>query len=124
MVVRELKGPVLPEFANTGMRNIAGEVQAAMLAFEWLRHRAKQPHMHFDYLGIREWATERWTASKPMTRLYQEFFGDLPFRRVWWHHHKGHTGVYYNERAHQLAHEARLAEKERRLTHEQKSVRV
>lgn len=92
------------------MRQIGGETQAAIEAVT--RAMELTPNViwvHYDYMGIREWALRNWNANKEHTRKYQTDMGklidecnnrgiDVQFIKV-----KAHTGIVGNERADVLA---------------------
>lgn len=90
------------------MRNVSGELKAAMVAMDLARLRGyRKLYLHYDYKGIEEWALDRWKANKPGTKKYKEFYArisqelEVEFIKV-----RAHTGVHYNEEADRLAKEA------------------
>ncbi|GAB2318672.1 ribonuclease H family protein [Alkalibacterium sp. s-m-22] len=111
-VVMIKDGKVLDELANAAddpkyaeSFQIAGECFGALNAIKWaVSHGYKSVIIHYDYLGIEMWATERWKANKTVSKDYVTYFKkyaqeiNVHFVKV-----KAHTGVLYNERADQLA---------------------
>lgn len=93
-----------PELAK--MRNVAGEIIAAMLAVTF----AKGLGMHrltifYDYEGIENWVTGKWKANKPETKKYSKFM-KYEIKRglnIIFHHVKSHAGIHENEEADRLA---------------------
>lgn len=87
------------------MRNVAGELAAAMRAAKWARANNVSIVIHHDYQGIASWVDESWKAKNDFTRAYRDFMSQytniVRFNKV-----KGHTGVKGNERADQLARKA------------------
>ncbi len=90
------------------MRNVSGELKGAMVAMEVARDKKlKKLYLHYDYMGIEEWALGRWKTNKDGTKKYKQFFDEISkdlevsFIKV-----KAHTGVKYNEEADKLAKDA------------------
>ncbi|MDO5017771.1 MAG: ribonuclease H family protein [Lagierella massiliensis] len=86
-------------------RNVTGEVFGSIYAIKKaIELGFKKIYIHFDYLGIREWAVGNWKANNPLTKSYVEEFKELnkkieiEFIKV-----ESHTGVLYNELADKLA---------------------
>ncbi|WP_080145376.1 ribonuclease H1 domain-containing protein [Marinilactibacillus piezotolerans] len=84
---------------------IAGECFGSLNAIKWAKeHGYKRVIIHYDYLGIEMWATERWRANKAVSKDYVAHFKKLSqgievaFKKV-----KAHSGVEFNELADQLA---------------------
>lgn len=90
------------------MRNVSGELKGAMVAMEVaLEKGIKKIYLHYDYMGIEEWALGRWKTNKEGTRNYKKFYDEVSknleveFIKV-----KAHSGIEYNEEADQLAKDA------------------
>ena len=90
------------------MRNVAGEIHAAIRAVK--EAEARNFHsltIFYDYAGIEFWADGSWKANKTGTRQYRSFMEDaqnrmeIRFKKV-----RAHTGVRFNEMADCLAKEA------------------
>ncbi|PSJ31782.1 RNase H [Peptostreptococcus russellii] len=93
---------------NVSMRNVAGEIEAAMIAMQYCYdNNYKNLRIYFDYNGIEKWCTGDWKANKIGTKKYKEFCDEMKkkvnisFQKV-----KAHSGVEYNELADKLAKES------------------
>lgn len=87
------------------MRNVAGEIKAAILAMNYAASKGyKSITIFYDYQGIESWATGEWKAKKECTKSYKEYFDeigkivDISFIKV-----KAHSGDKYNNMADRLA---------------------
>ncbi|MEY8370480.1 ribonuclease H family protein [Aerococcaceae bacterium 50-4] len=87
------------------MRNVAGEIVAAMHAVKIAKDAGVKNLVIFhDYMGIAEWALKSWQAKNDYTKDYQNYMQaqaeDLAigFVKV-----AAHTGNQYNEEADNLA---------------------
>jgi ribonuclease HI len=83
------------------MRNVAGELAAAMRAAVYAEKHGKIAVIYHDYQGISSWVKSEWKAKNDMTKAYVEFMKKHPktkFVKV-----AGHTGNKYNEEADRLA---------------------
>lgn len=87
------------------MRNVSGELRGAMEAMKLARLKNhKKLYLHYDYMGIEQWALGNWKTNKDGTKKYKEFYDgiknhlDVVFIKV-----KAHSGIKYNEEADQLA---------------------
>lgn len=89
------------------MRNISGEMSAAMHGTYWLFKNNKTGMIVHDYVGLAKWVTGEWQATKEYTQKYCDFMswyfkqGIIDFEWV-----KGHTKVLGNEIADRLAKQA------------------
>jgi ribonuclease HI len=88
------------------MRNVAGELSAAMNAICWIRDHGLTCRIFHDYEGIGKWATKEWKCKNQYTKAYCEFIDSNPGIVTEFIHVFGHTGNTYNELADQLAGEA------------------
>ena len=95
------------------MRNISGEITAAMHATQWIDYNVGKGIIFHDYTGVADWVTGKWQTSKKYTKMYVDFMkpfytlGIIDFKWV-----KGHTNVVGNEIADKLARQA-VVHKER-----------
>lgn len=90
------------------LRNVAGELKAAMYVMEYaLNNSIKSVDLFYDYIGIEMWATAKWKANHPFTIQYSSFSKkildtvDIKFIKI-----KSHSGNKYNEEVDFLAKEA------------------
>lgn len=89
------------------MRNISGEMSAAMHATLWIDTHVGRGIIVHDYTGISKWVTGEWKATKPYTQKYVKFmkpFYTLDIIKFEWV--KGHTNITGNEIADKLARQA------------------
>lgn len=86
------------------LRNIAGEMSAAMRATLWIDYYVGRGVIVHDYTGLSKWVTGEWNTNNPYTRLYADFmkpFYTLDIISFEWV--KGHTDNRGNEIADRLA---------------------
>ena len=89
--------------AMSAMRNVAGEIVAAVQAVELCKKLpgVEELVIYHDYEGVANWVTGKWRAKNICTQSYVAAMKvDFPIRFV---HVKAHTGNYHNEMADQLA---------------------
>ncbi|QTA38625.1 AAA family ATPase [Thermosipho ferrireducens] len=91
-------------------RNVAGEILAALLAFEYARQeKLNCIEINYDYTGIEKWALSLWRAKTNLTKLYKKQyeyyskFFKIKFTKV-----KAHSNDKLNELADILAKKAIL----------------
>ena len=89
------------------MRNISGEMSAAMHATSWIYKNKKKGIIVHDYTGLSKSVTGEWNTSRQYTEIYKNFMlpyyqnGIIKFEWV-----KGHTNNLGNEIADRLAKES------------------
>ena len=95
-----------PEMAT--MRNVAGEIEGAMLAMRFcIDNSIEEIDIYYDYEGIEKWCSGEWKTNKEGTAAYKRYFDEVSkqvkinFVKV-----KGHSGDKYNDLADRLAKEA------------------
>lgn len=89
------------------MRNIAGEMTAAMRATSWIDYNVGRGIIIHDYTGLSKWVTGEWDTNRYYTKLYADWmkpFYTLDIIKFQWV--KGHTRVQGNEIADRLAKQA------------------
>ena len=93
---------------NISMRNVAGEIEGAMIAMEYaIENGYNTRDLYFDYNGIEKWCTGEWKTNKEGTKNYKQFYDGIKNRlRVNFYKVKAHSGVDYNELADKLAKES------------------
>lgn len=104
--------PILKSFGGSDkslarLRNVAGEIRAALWAAETLHNMESDDlvlELYYDYDGIEKWVTGEWRANRAETQFYRnrmrEIMDKLPIR---FHHVKGHSGSFGNDAADRLA---------------------
>ncbi len=87
------------------MRNVAGELKGAIEAMKLSLLRGKRHlHLHYDYMGIEEWAMGNWKTNKAGTKAYKEYYDSIKSKlNVSFIKVLAHSGVKYNEEADKLA---------------------
>ena len=98
-------GNLDPELMS--MRNISGEMSAAMHATMWIDYHVGRGTIVHDYTGLSKWVTGEWNTQKRFTQMYADFmkpFYTLEIIKFEWV--KGHTNVLGNEIADRLARQA------------------
>ena len=89
------------------MRNISGEMSAAMHATLWIDKNIGRGIIVHDYTGLAKWVTGEWDTNREYTKIYADFmrpFYTLDIIKFEWV--KGHTNVLGNEIADRLARES------------------
>lgn len=94
---------------NAKSRNVSGELRGAMVAISRaLQLGKKKIYLHYDYMGICDWALGNWKANLPLTITYKKFYDSIKDKiEVIFIKVDAHTGVYYNELVDKLAKEAK-----------------
>ncbi len=89
-------------------RNVAGEIEGVRNAILWaIENKKKEIIVYYDYKGIEKWAKKEWKANKELTVGYRDFYDEKSkLIKVEFRHVKAHSGIYYNERADELAKES------------------
>ncbi|MDR7870967.1 MAG: ribonuclease H family protein [Tissierellaceae bacterium] len=87
------------------MRNVAGELKGAIEAMKYSISKGKRTlYLHYDYMGIEEWAKGNWKANKAGTKAYKEYYDSIKDRlNVIFIKVLAHSGVEFNEEADLLA---------------------
>ena len=85
--------------------NVSGELLAAIHVVKYAIEKGYQScSLYYDYMGIEMWATGRWKTNNPLTTMYVEKMKAWKQQiRIDFHKVQAHSGVYYNERADELA---------------------
>jgi len=93
-------------------RNVAGEIYAALLAFEYAKNEnLKCVEINYDYEGIEKWALGFWKTNTLLTKLYKEKYDYYSkFFKIKFNKIKSHSGAKFNEIADQLAKKAIIEE--------------
>ncbi|KAF2956930.1 AAA family ATPase [Marinitoga sp. 38H-ov] len=100
------KGYIKEEYIKH--RNVAGEIFAALLAFEYAKNEnLKCIEINYDYEGIEKWALGLWKTNADLTKIYKEKYNyycnffKIRFKKI-----KSHSGEKYNEISDELAKKA------------------
>ena len=85
--------------------NVSGELLAAIHVVKYAIEKSYQScSLYYDYMGIEMWATGRWKTNNPLTTMYADKMKEWKQQiRIDFHKVQAHSGVYYNERADELA---------------------
>ncbi len=85
--------------------NVSGELLAAIHVVKYAIEKGYQScSLYYDYMGIEMWAKGRWKTNNPLTTMYAEKMKAWKQQiRIDFHKVQAHSGVYYNERADELA---------------------
>lgn len=94
--------------AFVSMRNVAGEIEASMLAMNFaFEHHCRHLKICYDYAGIENWCTGAWQANQPGTRAYQQFYQEKArFMKISFLKIKSHSSHPLNDEADALAKKA------------------
>lgn len=80
------------------LRQIPGELKAAMEAVKWAKITGVKIVIHYDYEGVEKWVTGEWKAKNSITKSYVEWMTQhraiYSFVKV-----KAHSGDRWNEMA-------------------------
>ena len=95
-----------PEMAT--MRNVAGEIEGAMLAMRYcVDNNIEEIDIYYDYEGIEKWCSGEWKTNKEGTAAYKRYFDEVSKKvKINFVKVKGHSGDKYNDLADRLAKEA------------------
>lgn len=93
---------------HIGSKNVAGELLGAQTAMEYcLDNNIHNLRLFYDYEGIAKWALGDWKAEKLGPREYKQFYNSIKDKlNVEFYKVPAHFGIYYNERADELAKQA------------------
>lgn len=86
-------------------RNVAGEIEGVKNAIQWaIENKKREIIVYYDYEGIEKWAKKEWKTNKDLTIGYSKFYDEKSkYIKVQFRHVKAHSGIYYNEKADELA---------------------
>lgn len=95
------------------MRNVAGEITAAMKAVEYAKeNKIDSIEIYYDYQGIENWVTGSWQAKNQYTQNYASFMRvAMKYMSITFYKVSAHTGDKYNELADELAKKATVESK-------------
>ncbi len=95
------------------IRNVAGELSAAMRGVQYGMRYAENLVIFYDYQGIEDWITGAWRCKKSETKAYFNFMFRYihPINRLEFVKVKAHSGDTYNELADKLSKEALIKNK-------------
>jgi len=90
------------------MRNVAGELKAAMYAMQFTKRQGKKSlKLYYDYTGIEMWAKAKWKTKNPYTKAYAAYARkmaesiNIEYIKV-----KSHSGNMFNDEVDLLAKKA------------------
>ncbi len=85
------------------LRNISGELKAAIEAIDWARKNNVTVTLVHDLQGILKWANGEWKTNNKWTRSYKKFVDSNRQYIAGFSWCRGHSGVKWNELADELA---------------------
>lgn len=88
------------------MRNVAGEICGTMEVVKKAKKLGmKKLKIFYDYEGIENWVTGKWSCNKDETRYYKKFMKNCIKEglKITFQHVKAHTGIHENEEVDLLA---------------------
>lgn len=96
-------------------RQVGGEIVAVMEAVKWCAdHNVTTATVYYDFENLERWATGEYRANTAISQKYVATLRasgvDVTWRKV-----RSHTGVYWNERADQLAKQGAIGTKTTQL---------
>lgn len=101
-VIHEISGN-LSGSEYESIRQVAGEIEAAMKSLDWAaENNYFDVQVFYDYKGVECWATKEWKAKNPLTKKYAAYFNNCKVS-IEWVKVKAHSGVEWNDRADELA---------------------
>jgi len=103
-IVKKVSGK-LSSVENLKMKNVAGEIKAVIEAIEFCKVKNwKEIYLHYDYEGLKKWATMEWKANNIMTKNYQNYMrNNLKNLKIKWVKEKAHGSSMLNLLADKLA---------------------
>lgn len=93
-------------------RNILGEIEGVKQAISWaIKNEKREIKIFYDYIGIEKWATGEWKPRVHVSQEYCKFLSDnSKLINIEFEHVKAHSGIFYNEKADELASRALLSQ--------------
>lgn len=90
------------------MRNVAGEIEGACAIMNYcIKNKIPALDIHYDYIGVENWALGTWKANKVGTIRYKKFYDSIKDKlQVMFIKVKAHSNDKYNDEADRLAKEA------------------
>lgn len=87
------------------MRNVAGEIEAAMSAIQVAYESgARKIIVNYDYEGVEKWANGSWKTNNEHTEGYKKYIERMSNKiKIEFNHIRAHTGIEGNELADKLA---------------------
>lgn len=87
----------------TDYNQVPGELSATMRSINWCqKNNIDRVTVHYDYKGIKKWATKDWKRKNEMSKSYSNYI-DSQSIKIIWKKVKAHSGDIWNERADHLA---------------------
>lgn len=90
------------------LRNVLGEIKAIIKAVEFCMEKGlTEIHIHYDYEGLKKWATLEWKAKNEITYQYQKYIlGVSKKLKITWLKEKAHSDSMLNAFVDRLAKKA------------------
>lgn len=96
---------VLDDISLLPFRNVAGEIKAVEEAIKKaFELNINEINLHFDYTGLKEWASGNWKRNNDLTKSYYNFMKNNKIK-INWIKIQAHSSDYWNDYVDKLAKE-------------------
>gem|GEM_PF-446147 len=90
------------------LKNVLGEIKAIIKALNFCKlNKWKEVYLHYDYEGLKKWATMEWRANNEITKKYQNYISNISKElKINWIKEKAHGDSMLNAFVDKLAKKA------------------